>query len=205
MKPKFLALTSVFCFAFGTLFSQNYDSSISIDDIIDALAINGIQIHKCNIGSFDKGYLIHFTFDEYLHGELIKSDTIPVEFSNQIINRELDTITNEYIFKASYLNNIQVITKIESTNLTIRINTQNGSLNDNRDLKENYNVEGFYQIFKNIETKWKLNEKVSLVTCVSSWKDENTGQNRLCGVFPDLLKDTSHYIEICYYVTVFRM
>ena len=196
--------------------SQTRD--ITNDELIKALELLGVEIHKYDIGEFDKKYNILLCFDEYKNGQLFKSDTLNFKFRNEniysdSIKYENDVIhysdTNKcnnqitYYYK-KFIKELTVYSKIDKENLLINISLQGAEVQKNIGLKESQNNH-FYKVFDYLDTKWRINEKVPLLICASTWIDEN-GTKRICG--PDkmhesdrtdeLLDNSLHYVIFSY-------
>ena len=51
-------------------------SKITTLDLLEALELASVRIHKFQIGTFNKEYKLQIFADEYINGKLIKSDTL---------------------------------------------------------------------------------------------------------------------------------
>jgi hypothetical protein len=177
-------------------------SQVTTLDILEALDLASIRIHKFKIGTFDKEHRILIFADEYIDGKVIKTDTL------------LDS-TNDYGFwigdkyNQGFIDQIKIFTKTESNNSELRIKTYALSTQKEINLGKTDNRQ-FYNWREYEKTDWKLDEKVPLLIFASSWLDKQYNFHRFCGVVnlkegdkrtTELLTSSPNYVVINYMVT----
>ncbi len=177
--------------------------NISSLDLLQALEISGIRIHKYNLGEFTKKYDFYLLVDEYTKGELVKTDTILIEDNTYHYYLENDTV-----FYKDFIDQIKVISKLDDDILNLHFITYKQDF----PYKIKYKVTDdgqFFNLRDFKETKWELNKKIPLLIFASSWRDVKYNYQRFCGVVnlsvgdedTKLLLDRSpKYFEIYYKV-----
>ncbi len=215
----------VFITAFTNLFSQNrkedtrppsqkedpYDlyraGDVSQLDLLEALDLMGVQIHKFRLGDFDKKYEIFLLADEYVHGKLVKTDTL-VSFSNAY--HYPSEKNDEFFF--DYMDQIKIFTKTEENSSILKINTYAFSAQKEIALNKMDNRQVFHWR-EYINTEWKPDQKIPLMIFASSWLDKKFNIHRFCGVVKleegdkwteELLNFSPSYIVINYKVSEYE-
>jgi hypothetical protein len=175
---------------------------ISTLDLLEALELAGVRVHKFDIGNFDKQYRLQIFADEYVDSKLIKTDTL------------LDD-SNDYGFwidgdyNQGFIDLIKIFTKTDENLSTLNIRTYamgtTKEINLGRtDHRQFYNWRAYQ------ETKWQLNKKVPLLIFASSWLDKKHNFHRFCGVVnlkenekatQELLDESPNYIVINYKIS----
>ena len=191
------------------LYNIYQSEQISTLDILEALDFAGIHIYKFHIGKFDKKYGFHFVLDEYAGGRLIKTEELVSANAPDQVH------TNEYTHKRSdgkihheYIDRVKIITKDEANGTRILIDTVKEKINK----KILFQTEDKQRFLwrRYIDTTWKLDEKIPLLVCASTWPDEITGLPRFSGPprlsendqeTRDLLLLSPHYFVLSYVVT----
>lgn len=186
--------------------SYNLDKIKKINnlDLIEALEIAGIGIHKFKFGEFDKKYSFFLLLEEYVDNKLILTDTLIAD-NNQYHYYEGNDGDKYYL---DYIDQIKIFTKDEEDMSRIYLKTYGRTTK--KEIKFN-KTEGkqFYIWCRYSSTNWVLDQKVPLLVCASSWKDDN-GRQRFCGVVDlsmdkkrteELLSQSPHYFVISYKVT----
>jgi hypothetical protein len=177
-------------------------SKISTLDLLEALELASVRIHRFNIGIFDKEYRLQIFSDEYHNGEFIKSDTL-IDFKNDYGF----WIDGEY--NQGFIDQIKILTKTTENNSTLKIMTY--ALSSKREINlEKTDSRQFYNWREYEDTKWKLNEKIPLLIFASSWLDKKYNIHRFCGVVnlkendeetTELLTSSPNYIVINYKIS----
>ena len=177
-------------------------SKMTTLDLLEALELASVRIHKFDIGSFEKEYNLQLFADEYVNGKLIKTDTL--------VNYKNDYgfwIDGEY--NQGFIDQIKIFTKTNKNQSTLSIKTY--ALTTTKDInlgKTDYRQ--FYNWREYKETKWKLNEKIPLLIFASSWLDKKYNFHRFCGVVKlkendertqELLDYSPNYIVINYKIS----
>ena len=177
-------------------------SKITTLDLLEALDLASIRIHKFKIGTFDKEFKIQILADEYINGELIKSDTLL-----DIINDYGFWVNGEY--NQGFIDQIKIFTKTEDNNSILRIRTY--SLTTQKEITLAKSDERQFFIWREYkDTHWTLNKKTPLLIYASSWLDKKYNIQRFCGVVKlkendektiELLTSSPNYIIVSYIVT----
>ena len=171
-------------------------------DLLQALELAGVRVHKFQIGTFDKEYKLQIFADEYIQGKLIKSDTL-VDFKNDYGF----WIDGEY--NQGFIDQIKIFTKTEDNYSKLNIRTYalgtTKEINLGRtDHRQFYNWRAYQ------DTQWKMNQKVPLMIFASSWLDKTYNFHRFCGVInlkendedtQELLDYSPNYIVINYKIS----
>lgn len=171
-------------------------------DLLQALELVGLKVHKFDIGTFDHEYSLLFILKEYLNGEIVKADTI-MNTKNTYAYYEKDKRYSDYI------NQIKVFTHQEKEQLKFKISTLSISWMSKIDYQvsdrdQNY----FVRYYSN--TSWVENKDIPLLVFASSWKDKKHGFYRFCGTTQlddndsetkALLKLSPHYFKLSYIVS----
>lgn len=155
-----------------SLFSKA--DNITNEDIVQALNISGIGIHKFELGEFKKKRKLLIMLEKYHNGNLEKTDTI-MNASNTYLYSD-DTGTVYY----DYLKEIKVFTRDLDEGSLVRIYS---SIRDeiNIALPKSNDITYFeWREYKN--TDWKLDQRIPLLMYASSWWDEDFDVERFCGV-----------------------
>ena len=143
-------------------------------DLLEALEIQGITIHKIELGKFDKNYSIMLLTDRYDSGKLVKTDTL-AQFESTYRYYEADT---PYL---DFLDKIKIITNTTDNQSELHLRTYNLGAKAKIELKRS-NENSFFNWRSYKNTTWELNKKIPLLVFASSWKDEKYGFDRFCGV-----------------------
>ena len=177
-------------------------SKMTTLDLLEALELASIRVYKFDIGTFDKEYKLQIFADEYVYGELIKTDTL-VNYTNDYGF----WIDGEY--NQGFINQIKIFTKTEENQSTLNIKTY--ALGTTKEINLGKTDNGqFYNWREYEETKWKLDEKVPLLIFASSWLDKEYNFHRFCGVVnlkendertQELLDYSPNYIVINYKIS----
>lgn len=177
-------------------------SKMTTLDLLQALELASIRVHKFDIGTFDKEYKFEVFADEYVNGKLIKTDTL-VNYKNDY-GFWIDGNYNQ-----GFIDQIKIFTKTEENNSTLNIRTYALGITKEINLGKTDNQQ-FYNWREYEETKWKMNEKVPLLIFASSWFDKENNFHRFCGVVnlkendertQELLDYSPNYIVINYKIS----
>lgn len=181
--------------------------NISSLDLLQALEISGISIHKYNLGKFTIKCHLYILVDEYTNGEIVKTDTILNEDNTYHYYLESDTV-----YYIDYIDQIKVISKLEDDILKLQFITY--AQDFLYKIKYKLTEDGqFFKLRDFKETKWELNRKIPLLVFASSWRDVKYNYQRFCGVVnlsvgdkdTKLLLDRSpKYFEIYYKVVEYK-
>ena len=179
-----------------------YDE-ISEIDILDALEMAGLLIHKFQLGEFDKKYRFILLADEYVSGTKVKSDTL-LNYNN-VYDYYLDEEKGPF---SDYLDQIKIITKTADNSSTLKIILYNVITQKEIGLTKLDNRQFYvWREYKN--THWKKGESIPLMIFASSWYDKKYNLHRFCGVTTlsegdedtiELLTSSPNYIIISYQV-----
>ena len=183
----------------NNLYNQNDMTTL---DLIQALELASIRIHKFNIGEFKKEYKLQIFADEYINGKLIKTDT-------------LVNYTNDYGFwidgkyNQGFIDQIKIFTKTENNYSKLNIRTYSLGTTKEINLGKTDHRQ-FYNWREYEDVKWKLGEKIPLLIFASSWLDKKNNFHRFCGVVnlkendkrtQELLDFSPNYIVINYEIS----
>lgn len=151
-------------------------NNIGSGDILQALEMLGIQIHKFKLGKFDQEYELIILLQKYHQGKLEKTDTIMNTWNTY---PHFDENGTEYF---DYIKEINIITNALEEKSDVKVITGRQTQNSYKiDLPKSNGITFFeWREYKN--TKWKLNKKIPLLIYASSWRDENYDIERFCGV-----------------------
>lgn len=183
----------------NNLYSQ---SKISTLDLIEALELASIRVHKFDIGEFNKEYKLHIFSEEYVNGKLIKTDTL-LDFKNDY-GFWIDGNYNQ-----GFIDQIKVFTKTDENNSVLKIRTYALETRKQINLGKTDHRQ-FYHWREYENTKWKINEKIPLLIFASSWLDKIGNFHRFCGVVKlkendekttELLTSSPNYIVINYKIS----
>jgi hypothetical protein len=185
--------------------NNSYKSDKITDlDLIQALEIAGIRIHKFDLGQFDTTYNLLMFADEYVGGKIVKTDTI---FSGNNIYSFYEKGSKDYFL--DYIDQIKIFTKDEENKTSLYIETYGMGIK-NEIAFEKTDKKQFFQWRNYLNTTWKLNKKIPLMVFASSWEDKKYGFQRFCGVVNlienekgtnELLSSSPHYFSVSYLVT----
>lgn len=186
-------------------------SEITQTDFLQALELAGIRIHKFDIGVFESVYKIKFVIEEFRNSELYKSDTIDYDIMNiEFVYPDTNQITKEVEYIEVFSRVIRVFTQIHKDKLHFKVKSPRVAFTEDLEFRlENDEVP--YKIVEYENTKWKLDEKVPLLLCGSSWIDSN-GISRFCSATNmgnnsrslELLDSSPHYYIISYIIEEFE-
>ncbi|MCA0132140.1 DUF5041 domain-containing protein [Winogradskyella alexanderae] len=177
-------------------------ADMSTLDLLEALELAGIRVHKFNIGEMDKLYKFQIFAEEYVNSKLIKTDTL-VDYNNEYgfwIDEE---------YNPAYIDQIKIFTKTEENFAKINIRTYAmGSTKEinlgKTDHRQFYNWRAYE------DTQWKLNENVPLLIFASSWLDKQFNFHRFCGVVnlkendegtQELLDNSPNYVVLSFRIS----
>lgn len=171
-------------------------------DLLEALELAGVRVHKFNIGNFDKEYKLQIFADEYIQGKLINTDTL-VDYTNDYGF----WIDGEY--NQGFIDQIKIFTMTEDNNSTLNIRTYAMGTTKEINLGKTDHRQ-FYNWRAYEDTQWKLNQKVPLLIFASSWLDKQYNFHRFCGVVnlkendegtQELLDYSPNYVVINYKIS----
>jgi hypothetical protein len=173
-------------------------------DLLHALKMVGIQVHKFKLGDFDKGYNFYIIIDEYIDGKIAKTDTVMKD-------------SNEYTYgydgkkySVDYIDQIKIMSKDDDNKSQISIFTYFMERTDIKFECKKTMASQFFAWRNYADTRWRLNEKIPLMVFASSWEDKKYNVQRFCGVVNleentkgtnELLAFSPHYFKISYVVT----
>lgn len=177
-------------------------SKMTTLDLLEALELASIRIHKFDIGTFEKEYNLQIFADEYVNGKLIQTDTL-LNFKNDY-GFWIDGKYNQ-----GFIDQLKIFTKTEDNQSTLNIRTYSVETTKKINLKKIDNRQ-FYKWRAYKESKWKLDRKVPLLIFASSWLDNQHNFHRFCGVVnlkendkrtQELLDHSPNYIVINYKIS----
>jgi len=178
------------------------EANISKLDLIEALELASIRIHKFNIGDFDKEYNLQIFAEEYFEGKLIKTDTL-LDYTN-----DYDFEVDEEFYQG-FIDQIKIFSKTDENNSILDIRTYALSSKSEINLAKN-DYRQFYTWREYANTKWELNKQIPLLIFASSWLDKKYNFHRFCGVVKlkdddekteELLNSSPNYIIVSYKIT----
>lgn len=171
-----LSLLNLTLFAQNNLSNDRFEEKLAINqkDIIEALKMSGIGIHKFSIGEFDQKYKITFFIDEYKSGSLIQEKVL---YKGSNTYKDFD---ENGVEQTGYLSQIRIITKEDDKKCKLSIYLKGITLNRQFSFKKTYNRQ-FFRWIPYANTSYKINHKVPIMSYISSWKDKK-GYIRHCGI-----------------------
>ena len=171
-------------------------------DLLEALDLASIRIHKFAIGTFDKEYKLQIFADEYKQAEIVKTDTL-LDYNN-LYGYWVDG--NHY---PGFIDQIKVFSKTEDNQAELLIKTY--ALSTRKELGLEIDDERQFFNWREFEkTVWKIDQKVPLLVFASSWLDKKYDFHRFCGVVKlnkdneetkELLSLSPNYIIISFLIT----
>jgi len=175
-------------------------------DLIQALEIAGIGIHKFDIGDFDKKYNLYYLVEEYKDSNLVNTDTL-FAYHNQYHYFKM----GEKDFYNDFIDQIKIFTekKEEENKLALHFKTYQISFEREIDYKKTSDKQ-FFRIRDYTNTEWQLNKNVPLLIFASSWYDKRIDSHRFCGVInlsandketKRLLSSSPQYYVVSYKIT----
>ncbi len=184
---------------------------ITQTDFLQALELAGIKIHKFDIGVFESVYKIKFVIEEFRNSELYKIDTLNYDIENvEYVYADTNQVSKEVEYIEVFSRVIRVFTHIHKEKLIFQIKTPRVTFTEDLEFKLE-NDGAFYKIVEYENTKWKLDEKIPLLLCGSSWIDTN-GIRRFCSATKvgnnsrtkSLLDSSPQYFIISYFIEKFE-
>lgn len=173
-------------------------------DLLQALEVLNVRINKFYIGKFDKKYNLCMMIDEYVDGEITKTDTVFSE-DNQYHYYE----KGKSGYYLDFIDQFKIFTKTDDDKFTLHFNSY--KFTTKKEVKYSKNDKRQFFNWRNyIESEWKLNKKVPLMVFASSWEDKKYGFHRFCGVVhlsmndegtEELLSLSPNYFVVSYQVT----
>ena len=176
-------------------------------DLIQALELSGITIHKFYLGKFDKKYNIQMILEEYENGRIVDS-TIIFNQNNAYYYLPDEMNENEETFM-DFIDQYAFYTNENGNNIDITISSYNANARCKIKQKRTRDNQ-FYQWRNYSKTDWKLNEKIPLLLYASSWYDKEFDFERFCGVVDlsydekdtkELMVNSPHCYKISYKVS----
>ena len=178
---------------------------ISQLDLLHALSIAGIRVHKFKLGDFDKAYQFHVIIDEFVNGKITKTDTILNE-----TNEYTEPIRGEKGYNVHFIDQIKIISQDDDNKSKLKIFTY---LLESRSIEiacKKDKKDQFFSWRNYADATWKLNQKIPLMVFASSWEDTKYHFQRFCGVVNleenekqtlELLNSSPQYFRISYAVS----
>lgn len=177
-------------------------SDMTTLDLLQALELASVRVHKFKIGTFEKEYKLQIFADEYINGKFIKSDTL--------VNYQNDYgfwVDEEY--NQGFIDQIKIFTKTEDNYSKLNIRTYALATTKEINLGKTDHRQ-FYNWREYENTKWELDKKIPLLIFASSWLDKQYNFHRFCGVVnlkendertQELLDFSPNYIIINYKIS----
>jgi hypothetical protein len=171
-------------------------------DLLEALDLASIRIHKFALGEFDKEYNLRIVADEYYQGKIVNTVTLLDE--NNLYSYWVDG--KHY---PGYIDQIKVFSKTEDNQAVLLIKTY--ALSTKKEISLTREDERQFFNWREFEkTPWEIDKKVPLLIFASSWLDKKHDFHRFCGVVmlnegdketKQLLRSSPNYIIISYQVS----
>jgi hypothetical protein len=171
-------------------------------DLLEALDLASIRIHKFALGEFDKEYKLRIVADEYYQGEIVNTDTL-LDYNN------LYSYGVDGKHYPGYIDQIKVFSKTEDNQAELLIKTY--ALSTKKEISLTREDERQFFNWREFEkTPWEIDKKVPLLIFASSWLDKKHDFHRFCGVVmlndgdketKQLLRSSPNYIIISYQVS----
>ncbi len=162
-------------------------------DILEALEMTGVYIHKIDIGAFHQKNHLTLKVEEWHNGKKLWSELL-YDDDNLYTYQSL----SDAEYYRDYLQGIRIIAKNMDDN-AIKISIRIGDLLSTRIYQMQKSTEPiqFFEWRKYRDTHWKLNKEVPLAIYASSWKDPKYDIYRFCGtlVLGDNDADTKELLE----------
>jgi hypothetical protein len=182
-------------------FNLYNQEDITTLDMLEALDLASIRIHKFALGRFDKKYNLQIIADEYYQGKIVNTDTL-VDYNNTYLY---------WIDEKDYggvIDQIKIFTKTDNNQAELMIKTY--SMSTRKEVSLDIEDERQFFVWRAFENaEWKLEQKVPLLVFASSWLDKKYDFHRFCGVMKlnegerdtkKLFRDSPNYILISYRV-----
>jgi hypothetical protein len=171
-------------------------------DLLEALDLASIRIHKFALGEFDKEYKLRIIADKYYQGKIVNTDTL-LDYNN------LYSYWVDGKHYPGYIDQIKFFSKTEDNQAELMLKTYAVSTKKEIDLTREDERQFF--LWREFEkTPWKVDKKVPLLVFASSWLDKKNDVHRFCGVVKlnegeketmELLSSSPNYIIISYQVS----
>jgi hypothetical protein len=183
------------------LFNSEKMNSI---DLLEALDFIGVQIHKADLGEFDKRRNLLVLIEEFENGVLKTTDTIA-----SIDNEYYETNDENERPTIGLIDQLKIFTKTNNEKSELNIKTYNGLITKEVVELKKVDDDQFFLWIKYKESTWKANKKVPLMVFASSWFDENINNYRFCGIAKltenteatdELLENSPNYLMLSYKV-----
>lgn len=188
--------------------NQYQTERISKTDLIHALELAGVSIHKFYLGQFDKQYTISLIQEEYKENKLVDSKVLFANTNAYYYIPDVAPAGDETLYM-DYIDQLSFYSKNDGGKVSVTISSYNANFRSNLEQKierkdQFYNWRGYSK------TDWILNKQVPLLVYASSWYDEKYDFERFCGVVDlsynekdtqELLDSSTHYYVISYKVT----
>lgn len=183
-------------------FNEYNSENISNLDLIQALEVAGVRIHKFNLGVFDKQYNLTITMDEYVDNKLLTTDTIYTGDNEYTYYKD-----NDDRYFVDYIDQIKIFTKESNNKLLLHIKTHNTDLEKIQPYKT-ISEEQYFSLRAYSNTKWKLDKKIPMLIYAASW--ERDGFQTFCGAVvleenekytERILSSSPHYFLVSYRIT----
>lgn len=185
------------------LTNQFQADQIETVDILKALDILGVRIHKCDFGEFDSELEINLILEEYNNQEVVRKDTIET-FPNTYYYLEIGKAD----YYVDYVKEMDIITKQSKNVLDLKFETHSMQRGTRIELKRERESQ-FYEV--RFYDKSRPKGKVPLLIFASSWADSKVqGMERFCGVRQlrtndpgtrELLESSANYFIVSYIIT----
>ena len=144
-------------------------------DILQALDELGVQIHKFDLGDFEKKYNLTIIVEKFQESRIIKKDTI---FNSNNTYEYYDDEGNAYY---DFIKELKIITKELEEESKLLLNINGYKRNMKIHLPKSNDIT-FFEWREYKDTEWKLNKKTPLLMYASSWRDKDYDIERFCGV-----------------------
>ena len=173
-------------------------------DLLEALDFLGIQIHKFELGKFDKKQSLILLLEKFENGVLKNTDTL-----SWTDNEFYESINENGTPNMGFIDQIKLLTKTSDEKSELIAKTYKGTVAKKLvELKKTDKNQFF--LWRNYkETHWKANKKTPLMVFASSWYDERINNHRFCGVAKltentedtnELLNNSPNYLMVSYKV-----
>jgi hypothetical protein len=174
-------------------------------DLLEAFDFIGVQIHKFEIGEFNKRRDLILLMKEFENGILKTTDTLTTTD-----NQFYESFDENGSPNMGFIDQIKILTKTDNEKSELVVKTYRGQSAKRSVALNKVDDNQFFLWRVYEETKWKTDKEVPLMIFASSWYDERINNHRFCGVAKltekteatdELLKNSPNYLLISYKVT----
>jgi hypothetical protein len=179
--------------------------NINSVDILEAFDLIGIQIHKFELGEFNKRRELVLLMEEFADGILKSTDTLAITD-----NQYYESFDENGSPNMGFIDQIKITTKTDSEKSDLIVKTYRGAIAKKTIELNKVDEKQFFLWRDYKDAKWNSTQKVPIMIFASSWFDVKINNHRFCGIAKltenteatdELLNNSPNYIMISYQMT----